>query len=315
MRTRFLVAMALAIGLGFGPVETAAQARAGGAAPAPAAGRGGGGGGGRAANMTTIERPIAMVDKVWTEELTTLEVRDKLRAGMTNVLVLTGGVEQNGPYLPTGKHNYVLAATGEAIARKMGNTLVAPIITYEPGNPATQRTPGYTVVSQETYRAMLRDIMTSLRTQGFTNIFVMGDSGGNQGGMEAVANELNEAWKGEGARVHFIEAYYREDIWSCDLLENELKVVQLPLLRADGSRNCNATRDLYHDDVHYTSIVAVTKPEHIRMQQRQAVNLFSINGYELQSMENVLRIGRRLIDYRADITVRAMKAAVAAAGG
>jgi hypothetical protein len=249
------------------------------------------------------------------EQLTTLENRDKLRAGMTNVLVLTGGVEQNGPYLPSGKHNYVLAATGEAIARKMGNTLVAPIITYEPGNPATQRTPGYTVVSPETYRAMLRDIMTSLRTQGFTNIFVMGDSGGNQGGMEAVATELNEAWKGEGARVHFIEEYYREDIWSCDFLENELKVVQLPLTRPDGSRNCNATRDLYHDDVHYTSIVAVTKPEHIRMPQRQAVNLFSINGYELQSMENVLQIGRRLIDYRADITVRAMKAAVAAAGG
>ena len=317
MRTWFPVAMTVALGLGIGAADAAAQ-RAGGAAPAAAGGAAPAAGAPaqrRAADMTTLVRPIAMVDKVWTEELTTLEVRDKLRAGFTNALVLTGGVEQNGPYLPTGKHNYVLAATGEAIARKMGNTLVAPIITYEPGNPATQRTPGYTVVSQETYRAMLRDIMTSLRTQGFTNIFVMGDSGGNQGGMEAVANELNEAWKGEGARVHFIEAYYREDIWSCDLLENELKVVQLPLLRADGSRNCNATRDLYHDDVHYTSIVAVTKPEHIRMQQRQAVNLFSINGYELQSMENVLRIGRRLIDYRADITVRAMKAAVAAAGG
>jgi hypothetical protein len=133
--------------------------------------------------------------------------------------------------------------------------------------------------------------------------------------MEAVATELNEAWKGEGARVHFIREYYYEDIWSCDFLENELKVIQYPLLRPNGERNCNATRDLYHDDVHYTSIVATTNPEHIRMPQRQAVNLFSINGYELQSMQNVLQIGYRLIDYRADITVRAMKAAVAAAGG
>jgi hypothetical protein len=299
--------MTLVLGLGFGAVDVAAQ-RGGGAGGAGAAAAGGQQR--RAADMTTIERPIAMVDNVWMEELTTLEVRDKLRGGMTNALVLTGGVEQNGPYLPTGKHNYVLASTGEAIARKMGNTLVAPIITYEPGNPATQRTPGYTVVSQETYRAMMRDIITSLRTQGFTNIFLMGDSGGNQGGMQAVANELNEAWKGEGARVHYVEAYYREDIWSCDFLENELEVIQLPLLRPDGQRNCNATRDLYHDDVHYTSIVANTNPEHIRAPQRQAVNLFSINGYELQSMENVLQIGKRLIDYRADITVRAMKAAM-----
>ena len=87
------------------------------------------------------------------------------------------------------------------------------------------------------------------------------------------------------------------------------------MLKADGTRNCAATRDLYHDDVHYTSIVATTKPEHIRAPQREAVNLFSINGYELRSMENVLQIGKRLIDYRADITVRAMKAAVAASGG
>jgi creatinine amidohydrolase/Fe(II)-dependent formamide hydrolase-like protein len=258
--------------------------------------------------MTTLVRPIAMADKVWTEELTTLEVRDKLKAGFTNAIVLTGGVEQNGPYLPTGKHNYVLASTGEAIARRMGNTLVAPIVTYEPGNPATQRTPGYTVVSQETYRAMLRDIMTSLRTQGFTNIFIMGDSGGNQGAMQAVATELNEAWKGEGARVHYIEAYYREDIWSCEFLKNELKIFQQP-------DNCSATRDLYHDDVHYTSIVANTNPEHIRAGQRQLVNLFSINGVELQSLDNVMQIGRRLIDYRADITVRAMRAAMGKEGG
>ena len=216
MRSLFPVAVMVVVGLGTGRGEVAAQGRggaAGAAAGAPAAGapaaapR-------RAADMTTLVRPIAMVDKVWTEELTTLEVRDKLAAGMTNAMVLTGGVEQNGPYLPTGKHNYVLASTGEAIARKMGNTLVAPIVTYEPGNPATQRTPGYTVVSQETYRAMLRDIMTSLRTQGFKHIFIMGDSGGNQTAMQAVADELNAAWKGEGARVHYVEAYYREDIWS-----------------------------------------------------------------------------------------------------
>jgi creatinine amidohydrolase/Fe(II)-dependent formamide hydrolase-like protein len=305
MRTWFPVAVTLVLGLGFGSMEAQAQ-RGGGAGAAGAAG--GEAPQRRAANMTTIERPIEMIDNVWTEQLTTLEVRDKLRAGMTNILVLTGGVEQNGPFLPTGKHNYVLAATGEAIARKMGNTLIAPIITYEPGNPATQRTPGYTVVSQETYRAMLRDIMTSLRTQGFTNIFIMGDSGGNQGGMEAVANELNEAWKGEGARVHYIEPYYREDIWSCEFLKSQLQIVQQP-------DNCSATRDLYHDDVHYTSIVATVNPEHIRPNQRIAAGQFSINGIDLKNVYNVLQIGRALIDYRADITVRAMRAAMGAATG
>src|SRR5262245_60580439 len=70
-------------------------------------------------------RPIDGVDSVFVEELTWMEVRDAMRAGKTTVVVPTGGVEQNGPYLATGKHNYVLRATTEAIARKLGNALVA----------------------------------------------------------------------------------------------------------------------------------------------------------------------------------------------
>src|SRR5262245_30022373 len=77
-------------------------------------------------------RPIDAVDSVWIEELTWMEVRDAIKAGKTTVIVPTGGVEQNGPYLATGKHNYVLKATGEAIARKLGNALVAPIVPFVP---------------------------------------------------------------------------------------------------------------------------------------------------------------------------------------
>src|SRR5579871_5489259 len=75
-------------------------------------------------------RPIEALDSVWIEELTWMEVRDALRAGKTTVIIPTGGVEQNGPYLATGKHNYVLKATAEAIARKLGDALVAPIVGF-----------------------------------------------------------------------------------------------------------------------------------------------------------------------------------------
>src|SRR3954471_18594501 len=53
-------------------------------------------------------RPIAALDSVWTEELTWMEIRDALKAGKTTGLILTGGVESNGPHLATGKHNFVL---------------------------------------------------------------------------------------------------------------------------------------------------------------------------------------------------------------
>ena len=62
-----------------------------------------------------MARPIAAVESVWIEELTWLEVRDALRAGSTTAIVATGGIEQNGPYLVTAKHNVILRATAEAM--------------------------------------------------------------------------------------------------------------------------------------------------------------------------------------------------------
>src|SRR5580692_6668944 len=78
------------------------------------------------------KRPIEAIDSVFIEELTWMEVRDALKAGKTTVIIPTGGVEQNGPYLATGKHNYILRATTEAIARKLGNALIAPIVPFVP---------------------------------------------------------------------------------------------------------------------------------------------------------------------------------------
>src|SRR5262245_37777330 len=68
--------------------------------------------------------PIEAVDSVFIEDLTWMEVRDQMKAGADTVLVPTGGVEQNGPYLVTGKHNVVLRGLMDVLARKMGKTLV-----------------------------------------------------------------------------------------------------------------------------------------------------------------------------------------------
>ena len=112
-------------------------------------------------------RPIAALDSVWTEELTWMEVRDAIKAGKTTGLILTGGVESNGPHLATGKHNFVLKVMGEAIARKLGNALVAPILTLEPGRPDGDRVaPGSVVLSAATYRAVLTDMAMSLQGHG-----------------------------------------------------------------------------------------------------------------------------------------------------
>ena len=71
-------------------------------------------------------------DTVFLEEMTWLEVRDAIREGKTTAIIPTGGIEQNGPYLALGKHNYILCATTDRIARVLGDALVAPIVPFVP---------------------------------------------------------------------------------------------------------------------------------------------------------------------------------------
>ena len=250
-------------------------------------------------------RPIDMLDSVWIEELSWMEVRDLLKDGKTTALLGVGGVEKNGPYTATGKHNYTLKTTLEAIARKNGNTLIAPLITWEPCDPNRENlTPGVFCVTQETYRALLRDAVTSLKSMGFKDVFMMADSGGNPPGLIDVAKELNGKWLGKPTRVFYIAEYYDEDRWSYNFMKQTLKIVQVPDVQS-------ATRWDIHDDYHYEALVAVQDPKLIHAEQRIKAKKFSIYGVEMGSIQKVQENGRKLADYRADITIRAMKKAMA----
>ena len=164
-----------------------------------------------------MARPIDAVDSVFLEELTWLEIRDALRAGKTTVIVATGGMEQNGPYLAAGKHNYVLRATTEAIARKLGNALVAPIVPFVPEgeiDPPSghMRYPGTISVRQDTFKRLLADIASSLRAHGFEHVILIGDSGGNQAGQKAVAEKLTAQWAGKALALHIPEYYTYSEV-------------------------------------------------------------------------------------------------------
>ena len=168
--------------------------------------------------------------------------RDLLADGWRTALILTGGIEENGPYLTTGKHNHVLRVMGESIAREFGRTLVAPIVTIEPGNPERASSPGGIRYSQETYRAVLRDYAVSLKAQGFNQIFLMGDSGGNLRGMQEVADALRAEWAGEDIVIAHIPEYYNyQDVLAYQ--RDELGIDEDP--RLEG----------LHDDYYITTII------------------------------------------------------------
>jgi len=244
-------------------------------------------------------RPIEAVDSVWVEELTWMEVRDAMKAGKNTVIIPTGGVEQNGPYLATGKHNYVLRATAEAVARKLGNALVAPIIAFVPEgdiDPPTEhmKYPGSISLTEDTYRKLLIDICASFRTHGFEHIVMIGDSGGNQEGMKAVAADLNARWKGGRTHVHFIREYYNYPAVGKWLEQQGIK--QVP----EG----------IHDDFAITAIMMTVDPTTVRMKQRQAAGKFRINGVELAPAEKTIEWGKKIVDFRAEATVKAIRQAV-----
>jgi creatinine amidohydrolase/Fe(II)-dependent formamide hydrolase-like protein len=244
--------------------------------------------------------PIAAHPTLFIEEMTWMEVRDALKAGKDTVLVGTGGVEQNGPYLATGKHNVILRATTQAIARKLGNTLIAPIIAFVPEgeiDPPTDhmKYPGTISLTEATYRALLTDICASFRTHGFKHVILIGDSGGNQAGMKKVAADLNARWIDGKTRVHCIPEYYEDeslDKW----------------LEDQGIRE---TDEGFHDAFEIEAQMFIVDPTTIRMKERIAAGKFKINGVDLEPVEKTAEWGRKIVNYRAEQTVAAIRKSLA----
>ena len=246
------------------------------------------------------DRPIAAGQSYWLEELTWMEIRDLIADGTTTIIIPTGGIEENGPYLATGKHNLILEATCPEIAEKLGNALCAPIVKFVPeGNidppSGSMLFPGTISLTQATYEALLLDISSSLKQSGFTDIVLIGDSGGNQSGMANVAAKLTESWNSESARIHFVREFY-DPGWEAteQYTERELGIAES---RHDG----------YHDDIWVTAMMMVTDPEQVRFRQRIEAGLASINGIAIDSLDEAVQLGRKMIEFRAGFTADAIR--------
>jgi len=155
------------------------------------------------------------------DELTWTELRDRVAAGATTVLVPIGGTEQSGPHMVLGKHNVRAHVLAGRIAAKLGNALVAPVVAYVPEGSidppvAHMRFPGTISVSDATFEAVLESTARSFRQHGFRDVVFLGDHGGYQTSLQRVANKLDREWsagrKGAatpGCRVHALLDYYR----------------------------------------------------------------------------------------------------------
>lgn len=286
---------------------------------ASAAAQGGGAGGGavgagaaqRAANANR-PRTIEGINTVWLEELTRPEFRDLLMDGYTTVLIMTGGVENNDDNLSMNKHNINNRLLGEMLARRLGKTLIAPLVTLEPGNAGSAIQPGRAgpMLSQATYTAMLFDMGNYLRSMGFKEIYYLGDSGGNARGMQAAADSLTKLYADSPDKVYFkhVPEYYNHTSVVQPYIQNELKIPEGIKIGAS-----TGTSGL-HEELSIDATLALADPVSIRYEQRKKVGQDEINGIKFQSLEWLQDLGRKIADLRVTTTVNAIMAYRASVG-
>jgi creatinine amidohydrolase len=149
------------------------------------------------------------------EDMTWTELRDRVQAGATTVLVPIGGTEQNGPHMVLGKHNVRVRALAGRIAQRLGNAVVAPVLAYVPEGAITppaahMRFTGTVSIPDAAFEAVLEATARSFRQHGFRDVVFLGDHGGYQKNEEHVADRLNREWTAQPAcRVHALVDYYR----------------------------------------------------------------------------------------------------------
>jgi creatinine amidohydrolase/Fe(II)-dependent formamide hydrolase-like protein len=256
-------------------------------------------------NCPETPNPLPKATTVWLEEMTWMDVRDAMKDGKTTVIIATGGMEPNGPWLALGKHNYVLRANCEAIARKLGDALCAPVVPFVPEGrheppSGHMTTPGTISLAEETFAALLGDIVMSYKVGGFKNIILIGDSGGNPRGMNAVAAKYTELWKGDPLVAHVPEHY------TYNIVQKEME--SRGLIKEGQS-------DSLHDDPIITLNMYMADPKSVRYAERVKAGKASINGVSIADAKKNQQLGAAIVDFRATYTAEAIRKVIAGKGG
>ncbi len=240
-------------------------------------------------------------DTVFIDDLTWDEVRDLLKAGKTSAIIATAGTEQKGPHMVVGEHRFVITHAADKIARALGDALVAPVITYVPEGswdpPSSHmQSAGSITLPEDRFQLLLEHTAKSLKGGGFKNIILIGDSGGNQGGMQAVAAKLNTEWKGTGVRAHFIGDYYSAAMDAQRrYITDTLKIAQTQIGGHAGMLD--------------TSELLAVEPAHIRTDKLSPTGGQGADGNPTRA---TAELGRKFLQIKVDHAVKQIKASIAA---
>ena len=243
-------------------------------------------------------------DTVFLEQLTWDELALLIKNGKTTAIIGTAGTEQKGPHMAIGEHKYATEYCAEQIARALGNAIVAPVVTYVPEGSWERPTghmskAGSITLPEERFRTLLELIARSLRGSGFKEIILIGDSGGNQQGMNAVATKLNAEWKGTGVRLHFIGDYYtKAHAMQQNWLADSAKIIARDSIGG-------------HANIMDTSELLYIQPRLVKTDRYAIAN--QANGVSGSPAKSSREIGKKLLDIKIGLALDQIRKSLAAA--
>jgi creatinine amidohydrolase len=238
-------------------------------------------------------------DTVFLEDLTWAEARDLIKAGTTTVIIGTAGTEQKGPHMVDGEHKFVMEYAADKIARALGKTLVAPIVTYVPEGSWENASghmskPGTITLPEDRFVELLVHAGRSLKSGGFTTILFLGESGGNRSGMRTAALRLNELWKGS-AKACWIDDYYT---------------------KAHADQNAHVTRTLgvpadqigNHANILDTSEMMFVNAKHVRPAKFAPGGGYENSGVSGDPTKSTAALGKIFLQIKIDNALAQIKA-------
>jgi creatinine amidohydrolase len=251
---------------------------------------------------TLVMAASAPAPQVFMEDMTWVELHDRLAHGASTVLIPIGGTEQSGPHMALGKHNVRVKYLAGQIAERLGNAVVAPVLAYVPeGNitppTAHMRFTGTLSITPETFEAILTSTAKTFKQHGFRNVVFLGDHGGYQKNEVHVADKLNKEWaKDDRCRVHALTAYY--------------DAAQTPFSAALRAKGLSDAEIGIHAGVADTSLLMAVDPSLVRSHAlAQPASSRLANGVYGDPTKSSAELGQMGIKIIIDTSVQAIREA------
>jgi creatinine amidohydrolase len=123
------------------------------------------------------------------EEMSWLEIKEALAAGYDRVIITAASVEQHGPHMAEITDTVLGYECAIDLARRLGNTLVAPVI--RPALSAHHLAlPGSITLRPEIFRGVVEDYVAAYVRHGFKTLILISSHGGNFKALEEIAGDL-----------------------------------------------------------------------------------------------------------------------------